>query len=77
MSEKQEASSSMALEQPLKEYWKFLVDLIFRFYEAESSMALEMKYIRYGKESMSKFKMEMKIEDDGHSSQIPMDGWDF
>jgi hypothetical protein len=50
----------MALEQPSKECWKFLVDLILRFYEAESSMALEMKYIRYGKESMSKYKMEMK-----------------
>jgi hypothetical protein len=36
------------------------VELILKFYEVESSMALEMKYVRYGEESISKFKMEMQ-----------------
>jgi hypothetical protein len=57
---KQEASSSMAMEQPSKECQDFLVELILGFYEAESNMALEMKYVRYGEESISKFKMEMQ-----------------
>jgi hypothetical protein len=60
LKKKQQARSSMALEQPSKECREFVVDLILRFYEAESSMALEMKYIRYREESISKFKMEMK-----------------
>jgi hypothetical protein len=60
LKQKHEASSSMAMEQPSKECWEFLVDLILRFYEAESSMALEMKYVWYGEESISKFKMEMQ-----------------
>jgi hypothetical protein len=50
----------MAMEQPSKECRDFLVELILRFYEAESSMALEMKYVRYGEERISKFKMEMQ-----------------
>jgi hypothetical protein len=36
------------------------LEFIARFYESESSMALERKYIRYRKESISKFQMEMK-----------------
>jgi hypothetical protein len=50
----------MATKQPSKECRDFLVELILRFYEADSSMALEMKYVRYGEESISKFKMEMQ-----------------
>jgi hypothetical protein len=33
----------------------FLVEFIARFYEFESNMALERKYIQYGEESISKF----------------------
>jgi hypothetical protein len=50
----------MAIEQPSKECWDFLVELILRFYEAESSMALKMKYVWYEEESISKFKIEMQ-----------------
>jgi hypothetical protein len=48
------------MEQPSKECRDVLVELILRFYEAESSMALKMKYVRYGEEGISKFKMEMQ-----------------
>jgi hypothetical protein len=57
---KQDASSSMATEQPSKECQDFLVELILKFYEAESNMILKMKYVRYKEESISKFKMEMQ-----------------
>jgi hypothetical protein len=50
----------MATEQPSKECQDFLVELILKFYEAESNMILKMKYVRYKEESISKFKMEMQ-----------------
>jgi hypothetical protein len=50
----------MAPDEPSSECKKFLVGLVARFYEAESNMALEMKYIRYEEESISKFNTEMK-----------------
>jgi hypothetical protein len=55
-----EESNSISTEQPSKECRDFLVELILKFYEAESNMALEMKYIQYGEESISNFKMEMQ-----------------
>jgi hypothetical protein len=39
--QKQEASNSMATEQPSKECRDVLVELILKFYEVESSMALK------------------------------------
>ena len=59
LKQKQEASNNMATKQPSKECRDFLVELILRFYEAKSSMVLEMKYVWYGEESISKLKMEM------------------
>jgi hypothetical protein len=60
LKQKQEASNSMVMDQPSKECWEFVVELILRFYKAESSMALEMKHVHYREESISKFKMEMQ-----------------
>jgi hypothetical protein len=58
--QKHEARSNMATEQPSKECWDFLVEFILKFYEAKSSMALDMKHIQYEEESISKFKAEMQ-----------------
>jgi hypothetical protein len=60
LKQKQEASNSMATEQPSKECRDFLVELFLKFYEVERNMALEINYVRYGEESISKFKMEMQ-----------------
>ena len=47
------------LDEPSSKYKEFLVGLHTRFYERESNMSMEMKYIWYGKEGITKFKMEM------------------
>jgi hypothetical protein len=60
LKQRKEASTNKVLNKPSRECKEFLVGLLARFYEVESSMALEMKYIRYGEESISKFKTEMK-----------------
>jgi hypothetical protein len=48
MTKKWEGSSKLALDQPSCECREFLVDLIARFYERESTMSLQSSYIRYG-----------------------------
>jgi hypothetical protein len=52
MTKKGEGSSKSALDQPSHECREFLIDLIARFYERESTMSLQSSYIRYGEEGM-------------------------
>jgi hypothetical protein len=51
LKEKKEASTNKTRDKPSRDCKDFLVDLIARFYESKSSMALERKYIRYGEAS--------------------------
>jgi hypothetical protein len=53
MTKKGEGSSKSALDQPSRECREFLVDLIARFYECESTMLLQLSYIRYGEEGIT------------------------
>jgi hypothetical protein len=50
----------MALDEPSSKCMDFLVGLLPRYYEVESSMAFEMKYIWFKEEGISKFQQEMK-----------------
>jgi hypothetical protein len=60
LKQNKEATTNMALDKLSTECSEFLVGLLVRFYDVESSMTLEMKYIQYGEESISKFKTKMK-----------------
>lgn len=44
---------------PLEDCKKFLVEFTARFYEDNTAMALESKYLRYKEESVEKFKRDM------------------
>jgi uncharacterized iron-regulated protein len=60
LKQKKEAATNRAPDKPSSKRRDFLVDFLARFYKAKSSMALERKYIRHGKESISKLQMEMR-----------------
>jgi hypothetical protein len=60
MKHKKEPNIDIACDTPSKNCKEFLVEFIARFYESQLSMALDSKYIRYGKKSISKFQLEMR-----------------
>ena len=45
---------------PSKDCKQFLVEFMVKFYEENSAIALGSKFIRYGEESMNKFKTELE-----------------
>ena len=47
-------------DMPSEECKQFLVEFTVRFYEENSAMALESKFVRYGEESINKFKTDME-----------------
>jgi hypothetical protein len=59
MKTKAEGSGKSLLVEPSSECKEFVVALIARFYERESTMSLESCYIRYAEEGITKFKMDM------------------
>jgi len=46
-------------ENPSNACKKFLIELIIKFYESETTASLDSKYIRYQEEFSDKFKVEM------------------
>ena len=59
MKTKVEGSGKSLLVELLNECKEFVVAVIVRFYERESTMSLESCYIRYAEEGITKFKMDM------------------
>jgi hypothetical protein len=59
MKTKAEGSGKSLLVEPSSECKEFVVALIARFYERESTMSLESCYIRYAEEGITKFKTDM------------------
>jgi hypothetical protein len=59
MKTKGKGSSKSLLVEPSSECKEFVVALIVRFYEHESTMSLESCYVRYAEEGTTKFKMDM------------------
>jgi hypothetical protein len=59
MKTKAEGSGKSLLVEPSSECKEFVVALIARFYERESTMSLESCYVRYAEEGITKFKMDM------------------
>jgi hypothetical protein len=59
MKTKAEGSGKSLLVEPSSECKEFVVALIARFYERESTMSLESCYVRYVEEGITKFKMDM------------------
>jgi hypothetical protein len=59
MKTKSEGSGKSLLVEPSSECKEFVVALIARFYERESTMSLESCYVRYVEEGITKFKMDM------------------
>ena len=47
-------------DMPSEECKQFLVEFMVRFYEQNSVMALESKFVRYDEESINKFKTDME-----------------
>jgi hypothetical protein len=59
MKTKVEGSGKSLLVEPSSECKEFVVALIARFYERESTMSLELCYVRYVEEGITKFKLDM------------------
>jgi hypothetical protein len=59
MKTKAEGSGKSLLVEPSSECKEFVVALIVRFYERESTMSLESCYVRYVEEGITKFKSDM------------------
>jgi hypothetical protein len=59
MKTKAEGSGKSLLVEPSSKCKKFVVALITRFYERESTMSLELCYVRYLEEGITKFKTDM------------------
>ena len=47
-------------DMPSEDCKQFLVDFMVKFYEENSAMALESKFVRNGEESINKFKSKME-----------------
>ena len=47
-------------DMPSEDLKQFLVEFLVKFYEENSAMALESKFLCYGEESINKFKTEME-----------------
>lgn len=60
LKQNKEATTIWLLTNCQPECREFVVGLFAKFYDVESSMTLEMKYIQYGEENISKFKTKMK-----------------
>jgi hypothetical protein len=58
MKTKAEGSGKSLLVEPSSECKEFVVALIARFYERESTMSLESCYVRYVEEGITKFKLD-------------------
>jgi hypothetical protein len=59
MKTKAEGSGKSLLVEPSSECKEFVVALIVRFYERESTMSLESCYVRYVEEGITKFKSDV------------------
>jgi hypothetical protein len=59
MKTKAEGSCKSLLVEPSNECKVFVVALIARFYERESTMSLESCYVQYAEEGITKFKTDM------------------
>jgi hypothetical protein len=59
LKQRNEGANISKLDELSSECKEVLVGLLERFYEHESSMSLERKYIQYGEEGITKFKIEM------------------
>jgi hypothetical protein len=59
MKTKAEGSGKSLLVEPSSECKEFVVAIIARFYEHESTMSLESCYVRYAEEGITKFKTDM------------------
>jgi hypothetical protein len=59
MKTKAEGSGKSLLVEPSSECKEFVVALIARFYEHESTMSLESCYVRYVEEGITKFKLDI------------------
>jgi len=46
-------------DMPSKDYKQFLVEFMVKFYEQNSTMTLESKFVCYGEESINKFKTDI------------------
>jgi hypothetical protein len=69
MKTKAEGSSKSLLVEPSSECKEFVVALIARFYERESTMSLELCYVQYAEEGIHQIQNGHDIEGDGCSSQ--------
>ena len=54
------SSLEIARESPSEECKKFMIECIIAFYESETTLSLDNKYIRYQEECVPKFKTDMK-----------------
>ena len=59
MKTKEKGSNKSLLGKPSSKCKEFVVALITRFYERESTMSLESCCIQYAEEGITKFKMDM------------------
>ena len=71
MKNKAEGSNTSWLVEPSNECKEFVIALIARFYERETTRSLESCYVRYAEEGITKFKMDMtqRVMDALHNEQ--------
>jgi hypothetical protein len=55
-----QSSVEIARETPSEECKKFMIECIIKFYESETTLSLDNKYIRYGEECVAKFKADIR-----------------
>lgn len=59
--------TKLARESPFEACKKFMIDCIIQFYNSETTMSFDNKYIIYGEDCPLEFKADMyDVEDDGY-----------